>query len=244
MRSLRRNGIGIMAASVALCLGGNVAAQTNYGNTGLFVHPTAELPLEGRLRANLSYLHLPASSQNAENHWVPFNVAYRPSDRTEIGATYLHRFSRNSSFSSGGLYGKYLLVKEEGKTPGIGVIGNFLSGDIRLNSVSVAVSKSFRSEERTYLSLHLGGQYVGWQTNTRKSTGIRGFIGASIPISERFNIIGELGTRLHFDRAATSGVGLQYNTPSGMNLGIGYVNNGQSRNGGFFFGVGIPLGGN
>ena len=63
---------------------GTSLAQTSYGNAGLFVHPTAEISPEQKLRVNLSYLNVPSSSNNAESHWIPINLNYSLNRRAEI----------------------------------------------------------------------------------------------------------------------------------------------------------------
>ena len=219
-------------------------AQTSYGNTGLFVHPTAEISPEQKLRVNISYLNVPSSPQNSESHWIPINLNYSLNRRAEIGATYITRILRGKGRGSEGLFGKYLLLEETKHRPAIAVVGNFLIGDLKLNSLSLATSKSVFRGDRKLFTLHSGVKYVGWQDDDQDTSGICGYVGATIPLSRQFSLLGELGTRLAFDNGATSSFGILYNGDHGFKIGTGFANNGRSKNGGFFFGIRIPLGGN
>ena len=219
-------------------------AQTSYGNSGLFVHPTAEISPDPKLRVNISYLTVPSSSRNPEGHWIPINLNYSLNRRTEIGATYITRIFQGMGRGSEGLFGKYLLLEESNKRPAIALAGNFLTGDLRLNSLSLAASKSVLRGDHKLLTLHLGVQYVSWRDSNEDTTGIREYVGATITLSRHFSILGELGTRLAFDNGATSSIGVLYNGDHGFKIGTGFANNGRSKYGGFFFGIRIPIGGN
>ena len=218
-------------------------AQTSYGNVGLFVHPTAEISPDQKLRVNLSYLNVPSSSINREGHWIPFNLNFSLNRRAEIGATYITRISGGKARGSEGLFAKYLLLEETHTRPAIAITGNFLSGDLRLNSVSLAASKSVFRRDRKLFIFHSGIQYVGWRDSDEDTSGICGYVGANIPLSRQFSLQGELGTRLAFDNGATSSIGVLYTGDHGFKIGTGFANNGRSKNGGFFFGIRIPLGG-
>ena len=107
----------IIATACLFLSVGTSFAQTSYGNAGLFVHPTAEISSEQKLRVNLSYLNVPTSSNNSESHWIPINLNYSLNRRAEIGATYITRILRGEGRGSAGLFGKYLLLEETKTDP-------------------------------------------------------------------------------------------------------------------------------
>ena len=234
-----------IATIVRLFLSANSSfAQTSYGASGLFVHPTAEISPDRDFRVNISYLNLPSSSNNPEGHWIPINLNYSLNRRAEIGATYITRISEGKGRGSEGLFGKYLLLEETKNRPALALAGNFLTGDLRLNSLAMAASKSVFKGDRKLFTLHSGVQYVGWRDRDQDTSGVCGYVGATVPLSRQFSIMGELGTRLAFDNGATSSLGILYNGDHGFKIGTGFANNGRSKTGGFFFGIRIPLGGN
>jgi hypothetical protein len=236
---------GIGGVVILLGLAGTQAAfaQTSYGDNGLFIHPTADINARHDIRLNVSYLNIPSSSANDEENWIPVNVTVPVNSRVQWGATYVDRIVHRTSFGSGGLFGKYQLVSETDKRPAVAVAASFLGGNLKLVSYSLVASKDITACGHTLGTLHIGGQYVHWHDNDSNSGDERAFVGTNVPITNRFNFIGELGSRLNFDTKASSSLGIQFNDGRGMSVGTGYVNNGRGQRGGFFFGIGRPIGG-
>lgn len=233
----------LLTFAACLVVSGACSAQTIYGANGLLVHPTAYPSPYTGLRLNLSYLNTQDRNEG-QVHYIPLNLTYGVNSRFEVGATYLNRVEDGHNRASGGLNGRYILTPDAVSHPAVAVSGSFLAGDFRRSSAGLLVSHQFTCRSRPLFVLHTGVLWVQWQSGQPVTDGVTEYIGASVPLGRQFSLLGEMGTRLHFDEAAESSVGIQWNdSRSGAAIGIGYVNIGQSRNGGIFIGAGYALGG-
>jgi len=218
-------------------------AQTAYGPGGLFVHPTAFVPARGTTDLNVSYFSQQLPPQR-ETEWLPVSLSYAVTDRAQLSALYVHRRAGAHQGDSGGLFGKYQIAPDTARSPAFALAGSFLSGDVKLSSLSGVLSHTFRDSGRPVLSLHLGGQWARRADIAHPQDSVGGFIGAEAPLGRKISLVGEWGTRFRFDPSHTSALGLMWNAGHGVRIGLGYVNVGRSRDNRFLVGVGYRLGGN
>src|SRR5579871_2272288 len=214
---------------IVLLMGfGSVAqAQTLYGPGGLFIHPTAFTSPQGRFGLNVSYFTQLVGS-NTSTDWIPVSLTYSVSNRAEIGALFLER--RFGEYrTSAGAFVRYQILPDATSHPALAIAGSYLDGDVKQSSVSAVFSHVFRHNGRTLLALHAGGQWARRSDIIDPSDGVSGFLAASVPLGSRFSLVGEAGTKFGFDRHETSAFGLTWQASKIIQLGIGFVNTGRSK---------------
>lgn len=241
MRSRTFLMIGLIAVSL---LPVQIAAQTLYGQSGLFIHPTAFTPKRYSLTFSASEFTQRESGRR-QTEWVPLGLSYALSDQLEIGALYVDRLSANGTRrGSVGVFARHQLVKETERRPAIALSGSYLGSDVRLASLATVASYHFRRNGRVLLIGHTGVQW-GWRADgVPASDSVSAFLGAEVPLGSGFSLIGEYGSRFGFDARERSAVGLMWHGSRGFSVALGYVNVGRSSDNHFFVGVGVPLGGN
>lgn len=234
---------GLWLAAPLLLLGLRAQSQTLYGPGGLFVHPTAFTPRRGVFQFNLSYFTQKAESET-QGEYLPFSLAYSPTDRLQIGAIYLHRRFGTTENESGGAFAKVQLLADGAAHPAVALVGSILGGDFRQGSLAAVASHDFRRGGHHLVTLHVGLQLTRWQDSDSlsPSASLSAFTGLVIPLKYGFSLLGEVGSRFAFDRKETSGFGIQYTARGGYTLGVGFVNTGRGDDNRFFVGVGFPSG--
>src|SRR5689334_314749 len=166
-------------------------AQTAYGPGGLFVHPTAFVPPRGEVDLNISYFTQQVPPQR-ETEWLPVSLSYAATDRFELSALYVHRRAGAHQGDSGGLFAKYQLAPDTSHAPAFALAGSFLSGDVKLSSISGVLSHTFRDHERAALRLHLGLQWARRADIPHPQDDVGGYIGAELPLSRELSLVGEV----------------------------------------------------
>jgi hypothetical protein len=240
-----------------LALEPDANAQTLYTPGGLLLHPTAYTVKRGG-----ASLYISAFSQreftsdmfeeSRSSETFPVSLNYAVSDRLNLGIGYVTH--RGGSFHEDGMYMfanhshvggvvKYQLAPESDRRPALAVAATYNDHDTLQYSATLVASKALKSGDKTAVVLHGG---ISWgQKYMGPSTADSGSVFAAVekPLSNGLSLVGEYGTRHSFNRDAIAGAGLLWKRPDGTQINMGLINAGRSRSYGFFFGIGIPLGG-
>ena len=126
--------------------------------------------------------------------------------------------------------------------PAFALTGAYVGHDELESSIAGVFSRAFARQGRVFGTLHLGVKWGRASDGNGGASDFGGFVGAQIPLSQEWNLVGETSSRLKFDRASASSVGFMYQTRKGLGISLGMVNSGRSSRMNPFFGVGIPLG--
>jgi hypothetical protein len=236
----------LLAVSItAVCgLTERTQAQTLYGQSGLFIHPTAFTPKRHSLTFSASWFTQHIQGQR-RTEWVPLGLSYGITDRLEVGVLYMDRLAETGlrRGSVGGFVRQQLVTENAGR-PAITLSGSYLGSDVQLASAAMVASYHFRRGTRTALIGHAGVQW-GWRADgIPASDAVSVFVGAEVPLGGGFSVLGEYGSRFAFDNKDRSALGLMWHGRQGFSVAVGYVNVGRSSDNQFFVGVGVPLGGN
>jgi hypothetical protein len=232
----------LLAAIPLLCVCCPAAAQTFYGATGLFVHPSAFSAPRGAIGLNASVL-----TQESEGHvntYAPVSMSYGMTNRLEGGVLYLrHTGSDVHAHSHMGAFAKYQILPETRTRPAVAIAGTFRHTDMLERSAAAVASHNFQRSGRTVVTGHAGIKWGQANHDHERHNAIAGFVGVEYPLGRRLRLIGEASTGFSFEPGAASSLGLAWDAPNGSHVGIGFVNIGRSDSARFFFGVGYPIGG-
>ena len=221
---------------------GRLPAQTVYGPGGLFIHPTTFMPERGDIDLNVSYFTQQIPPLR-ETEWLPVSLTYGLAGRAELGALYVHRRAGARQGDSGGAFAKYQILADSSHTPAFALAGSWISGDVKLASVSGVASHLFRSRGQPVLTVHAGVQWARRAdiVTPEEDTGV--FAGLEAPFSRQLSLVGEIGTRFRFDHSQTSAIGCMWTPSRQVRIGVSYINVGRSSENRFMVGVGYRLGG-
>jgi hypothetical protein len=230
------------ALVLLLGMGSPGRAQSFYGATGLFVHPSALPAQRGALNLNVTVLTQKLG--NDIDTYVPSSLSYALTGRAEIGALYVrHTGPERHPHGHVGGFTKYQFVPDAPGHPAVALTGSFRNGDALEWLFEGVVSHSFQRNSRTLVIAHTGVKWGRSNAHLDHQTDVAGFVGLELPLVQRLRLVGETSTRFDFEPAAASSIGLMWNAPNGSHVGLGFVNIGRSDNVRFFFGVGYPIGG-
>ncbi len=221
----------------------SAGAQTIYGPGGLFIHPTAFTARRGATGLNVSWF-TQEPKVGPKTEWLPVALTHAFTSQDEAGALYVDRRSPSGHTSSGGAFYKHQFLPDTDSRPAFALSASYIGGNIQLSSVSGIASHRLAPSGKNGITLHLGAQWVRRADIPVTQDDLSAFVGAELPLSHGLRLVGDVGTRLKFDRSATSGAGLVWSSPRGLNLGVGYVNAGRGDNNRFFIGIGYPIGAN
>lgn len=218
-------------------------AQTAYAPGGLFVDPTAFTPREGQWNLYAAFFDQ-YEIEGKEDHYAPVNVIYSPTNSLEVSflTVYHDGFGHPHHFHLGGFV-KYQFIPDAPRHPAIAWTAAYVGRDHMQWSSAAVVSHAFlNSRGRASIIPSVG---VKWGSASEDATGtdFAGFVGLQVPVGHGFQVIGEESTKFKFDRGCASGIGASWTSRTGTTLTLGYVNTGRSIKPGFFFGVGVALGG-
>ena len=218
-------------------------AQTIYGPGGLFVHPTAFTAHRGATGMNVTWFTQERNG-GPRTEWLPVALTHAFTSQDEAGVLFIDRRTPSGHTSSGGAFFKHQFLQDSDSRPAVAIAASYIGGDIQLSSLSGILSHRLAQTGKQGITVHLGAQWVRRADIPVTQDDFAAFVGAELPLSREFRLVGDVGTRLKFDRSATSGVGIIWSSPHGFNLGIGYVNAGRGDNNRFFIGIGYPIGAN
>jgi len=176
-------------------------------------------------------------------YFYPLALTYAPTNRLQVsGSAVYHQDNDTPSHTHFGGFLKYQLTPDTLTHPAIAIAGGYFGHDHLESTVSGIVSHSFTVRKRIVATLHTGVKWGATPHDQGGYSDVGGFVGAQLPLSREWNLVGETSTRFNFDIAAASSIGVMYHNRSGADVSIGFVNGGRSRGMKFFFGVGLPLG--
>lgn len=219
------------------------AAQTIYGQRGLFLHPSAFMRPAGSINFGATYFSQ-RTGPTGHSEWNPYSLSYAPTDRAEFGITAIrHQGTGIETHQHVGPFVRYQLLPDSPSHPAAGLIASDLPSDLRQTTLAGVLSHRFGSIRRAPFTVHTGFEWVRTGGETGNRTDIAGFVGLQVPLSREVAFVGEVGTKLKFERHSASGIGLMWASHAGPSVAIGWVNNGRSRSNEFFIGAGYPIGG-
>lgn len=217
-------------------------AQTVYGQGGLFLHPSAFVRPAGSLNFGASYFTQVSPAGRSE--WNPYAVSYGFSDQLEGGITVVRHQGRGvETHSHVGPFLRWEAVRDTPSRPAFGLVASDLPSDLRQTTLAAVFSHRFDQQRRDGFALHTGVEWVRTGGEFGSESDVAGFVGLQSPLVRNLVLIGEIGSKLKFERASASAIGLMYAAPRGGSLAIGWVNNGRSHSNEFFVGAGYPIGG-
>jgi len=238
----KRPGLAILGAVLALGAGSAARAQTTYAPGGLFVHPTAFTP-----KAHQYSIYAAAFTQDQErginNSYYPFSLTYSPSDRLQVSGLFVyHQAADDPSHTHEGVFLKYQILPDTRKTPAFAIAGAYVGNDHLESSVAGVFSHAFLRGTRVVAILHAGAKWGRTGEDDGNVDDVGGFVGAQLPMSRQWSLVGETSTRFKFDRSGASSVGVMYEPAHGPGISLGLVNGGRSSRMKLFFGVAYPFG--
>jgi hypothetical protein len=234
------------ACLAALLLGVVVSlparAQTPYAPGGLFVHPTAFTPPPHQFSIYAAAFTQDEAGGSNESYY-PLSVTYTPTDRLQVSALMAyHQGSNEASHTHLGGFLKYQLTPDTRTHPAFALAGGYAGRDHLESTVAGVASHAFLNGNRIVTTLHMGVKWGRESDNNGGQDDVGAFVGAQIPLSREWGLVGETSTRFKFDRSAASSIGFMYHTRRGTGISVGLVNGGRSSRMKLFFGVGFPLG--
>jgi hypothetical protein len=237
-----KRSVWLLAAIPLLCLCRPAAAQTFYGSTGLFVHPSAFSAPRGAIGLTASVM-----TQESEGHintYAPASLSYGLTTRVEGGVMYVrHTGDDVHAHSHLGGFAKYQILPEARTRPAVAIAGTFRNTDMLEHSLATVASYRFQRGDRTLVTGHAGIKWGHANHAHDGASDVAGFLGLEYPLGQRLRLVGETSTRFSFEPDAANSLGLAWAAPNGMHVGLGFVNIGRSDSARFFFGVGYPIGG-
>jgi hypothetical protein len=230
----------LVAASALMASTFGVArAQTVYGPGELLVHPTAFVPSAGDVRVNVSEFAVKGDDGNRT--WVPASIAISPTGGFQIGAVYINE---NKEKDSGGVFGKYQLMKDSLVHPAIAIAGSVVSGGIKESSVSLVASHRFSMPVGPSFTLHGGIQWAQRSDLPSSKDDTVAYFGGEVAIAPSISFVAEADTKFNFNKRSATALGIKWSGPLGSSVAVGWVNEGRSSENTFFVGVGYRIGGN
>lgn len=228
----------ILAGSI-----GPAGAQTAYAPGGLFVHPTAFVPQVKRLRLYAAGFDQ-YEVQDRQNEYFPVSLTYVPTRQLQLSGLLIYHegFDHPRHFHEGAFV-KYQFTPDTPRSPALAVSAAYVGNDWLQESVAGIASHRFVHNRRPLLTLSAGPKWGERGGEGGGATDVGAFAGVQVPLGRGFNLVGEDATRFSFDRAPASSIGLMWSGRSGTGITLGFANGGRSARMGFFFGIGIGIGG-
>jgi hypothetical protein len=232
----------LVCGLIALGIGSSAQAQTAYTPGGLFVHPTAFLP-----PAHQFSVYAAAFTQDQEMginaSYYPLSLNYTATDRLQVSALVVyHNMQDMPPHTHLGAFLKYQIAPQTASHPAFAIAGSYVGKDMQESMVSGVASQRFTLHGRLVTIAHLGIKWGRTSDDDGNRTDVGGYTGVELPINRQWNIVGEISTRMKFDRAGASSIGLMYHARSGLGISLAVVNNGRSSRMKPFIGVGFPIG--
>ena len=217
-------------------------AQSVYSPGGLFIHPTAFTPPSHQFSAYAAAFTQDEASGRSQAYF-PLALTYVPIDKLQVSALAVYHEGKNTApYGHFGAFVKYQLLSDTPSHPAFALTGAYVAHDELESSIAGVFSRAFARQDRVFATLHLGVKWGRSSDGNGGKSDLGGFVGAQIPLSREWNLVGETSSRLKFDRASASSVGFMYQTRKGLGISLGMVNSGRSSRMNPFFGVGIPVG--
>ncbi len=217
-------------------------AQSVYSPGGLFIHPTAFTPPTHQFSVYAAAF-TQDEARGRSQAYFPLALTYVPIDKLQVSALAVYHEGKNTApYGHFGAFVKYQLLSDTPSHPAFALTGSYVAHDELESSIAGVFSRAFTRHDRVFATLHLGMKWGRSSDGDGGASDLGGFVGAQIPLSREWNLVGETSSRLKFDRASASSVGFMYQTRKGLGISLGIVNSGRSSRMNPFFGVGIPVG--
>ena len=217
-------------------------AQSVYSPGGLFIHPTAYTAPSHQFSVYAAAFTQDEESGRSQAYF-PLALTYAPTDKLQVSALAVYHEGKNAApYGHFGAFVKYQLLSDTRSHPAFALSGAYVANDELESSIAGVFSRAFTRQGRLFATLHLGVKWGRSSDGNGGANDFGGFVGAQIPLSREWNLVGETSSRLKFDRASASSVGFMYQTRKGFGISLGLVNSGRSSRMNPFFGVGIPVG--
>lgn len=218
--------LALAAFAVATLSTGARADLNAFGEVGLPINPTAQIPEEGGVRIQGNYYKL-ADAFGDDISLYGLTAAGRAGDNLEINGG-VHRFDFFGEKETGFTLGaKYLITKESDPAAVRFAVGAGLLDvdDLSSQHVYGVASKYLGrvTEGRTPITGHLGVRYDRFKVAGDSDGKFSGFAGVEVPLAEAFNIVGEAGTKVIDGGKAPYSLSVRYRAkgqPFGASIGI------------------------
>lgn len=233
----------MLLASAVLCMMPSPAtAQTAYVPGGLFLHQTAFIPREHQLSFYAAAYTWDAPTEGNSSQY-PVALSYTPTSRLQVSALAVYHNERDEApHTHLGGFLKYQIAPDTLRSPAVAISGSYVGRDHFETAIDGAVSHMFRSGGRPVLALHVGVKWIRAPDDEGNGSDFGGFLGAQIPLSREWDLVGESSTRLSIDNASATAFGFMYHNRGGTGITLGFVNPGLGKSLRPFFGVGFPFG--
>ena len=227
---------------VALAFSRPARAQTAYAPGGLFVHPTAYTPKRDSFSMYAAGFNQ-REDAGMQDNYIPISFTYSPTNRLAVSALGIYHdgFDHPRHIHLGSFI-KYQLTPDSATRPAIAITGAYVGHDHLEEALAGVVSHAFVSRQHVYFIAHTGVKW-GQTAESGHPNDFGAFTGLEVPLNRQFRLVGEYSTRLKFDRAPASSIGIMWRAQNGSGITVGVANTGRSSSMGFFFGVGLSLGG-
>jgi len=215
--------LALAAFAVATLSTGARADLNAFGEVGLPINPTAQIPEEGGIRVQGNYFDLGEDSK-----LYGLTAAGRVADNFEISGG-VHRFDIVGDKETGFTLGaKYLITKETDPAKVRFAVGGGILDvdDLSAQRVYGVATKYLGkvTEGKAPITGHLGVRYDRVKVSGGDSDGkVSGFVGVEVPFADAFNVVGEYGTKVVDGGKAPYSISLRYrqkDQPIGASIGF------------------------
>jgi hypothetical protein len=231
----------VCALATAALAASPAGAQTAYAPGGLIIHSTAFALPKHQLSVYAAAFTW-RSPGDTDNTQFPVALTYTPTDRLQVSALALyHNEQDEAPHTHIGGFLKYQIAPDSRNSPAVALTGSYVGRDHYETAISGIVSHEIRSGGRRILALSAGGKWLRTPDDEGNQTDFGGFVGVQVPLSRNWDLVGETSTRLKFDFASATAVGVMYHSRRGALLTLGFANSGLGNSLRPFIGVGLPL---
>lgn len=243
LRMRRRNWWACILAALALgVIAGPARAQSLYGPQGLFLHPTASLPPQGRLTPGILVLPQYNPVFKETRTWLSGSLDYGLTDDIEIGFTAVQVFNWDGRDPSFGGFAKFRILRETDVFPAIAVgFTGLEGGDVNSRIGFAAARKQFPLRGGRFLVAHVGVQYVAFGDGNEYDE-FQPYAGLELGITSRLSVIAEGRFRQTHDFGTPLALTLAYRVDDRWRVAVTWANNGLSSHPMWGFGAGLSLG--
>jgi hypothetical protein len=243
-------------AAAVLCLwlvgysAGAVQGQSLYGPGGLFLLPTADVPLKGELTPGVLMLpqtKTPELNEHRVQTWISTSLDYGLTHDLEVGLERLQVTDWPATF---GGFAKYRFLRETSCRPAmaVGLVNTGFGenhtppiGNIHNRSYFVALRKGFLQNSAHPVVGHFGIEYIDVDRGVFHDT-LLPYAGAEVGLVPRWTFIAEGRPKGRGDVGTPLALSLSYSYGRGRRVVVTWANEGQSERPLFGFGVGIAIG--
>jgi hypothetical protein len=217
------------------------SAQSLYGPGGLFLHPTASFPPQGRLTPAILVLPQHHPEARSTRTWISGSVDFGLTPDLELGASVVKVAGWQRDPSAGGFF-KYRLRREGTLLPAVAVGYTHLGGgDVDTQVGFLALRKQLGVGKRRLVVAHLGVQYAN-RIDGEERKEFQPYGGLELGLTSRLTFAFEARPRGNNEFDAPMALTLSYRVADYWKVAVTWANNGLSDEPKFGFGAGFSLG--